>query len=174
MYRWILITVKPVLSGHSNIDETKVLKPCGSLMQVESIAECSPWSILKYFWTALSDNWSWKPIFGLFDSGCLRQVLLYCIKSVPHAFISYVSTSTNPLFKPGNSHAINVCSVFGVSTFSWSICHSNMFVYMAWCCNTNINENIQPSHLLAVKRWQNIVPYIYSKLNFCSNILKHI
>ena len=33
-----------------------------SLMQVESIAECSPWSILQYFWPALSDNWSWKPI----------------------------------------------------------------------------------------------------------------
>ena len=36
-----LTTVKPVLSGHSNIDSTKVLKPGGSLMQVESIAECS-------------------------------------------------------------------------------------------------------------------------------------
>ena len=28
-------------------------------MQVESIAEC--------FWPALRDNWSWKPIFGLFE-----------------------------------------------------------------------------------------------------------
>ena len=28
----------------------------GSLMQVESIAECSTWSILQYFWPALSDN----------------------------------------------------------------------------------------------------------------------
>ena len=35
-------------------------------MKVESIAECSPWSILQYFWPALSDNWSWKTIFGLF------------------------------------------------------------------------------------------------------------
>ena len=34
-------------------------------MKVESIAECSSWSILQYFWTALSDNrWSWKPISG--------------------------------------------------------------------------------------------------------------
>ena len=40
------------------IDKTKVLKPCGSSMQVESIAECSPWSILQYFWAALSNNWS--------------------------------------------------------------------------------------------------------------------
>ena len=38
-------------------------------MKVESIAECSPWSILQYFWPALSDNWSWKPICGLFESG---------------------------------------------------------------------------------------------------------
>ena len=36
----ILGTVKPVLSGHSKIDKTKVLKTNGSLM-VESIAECS-------------------------------------------------------------------------------------------------------------------------------------
>ena len=31
-------TVKPVLSGHSKIDITKVLKLNGSLMKVESIA----------------------------------------------------------------------------------------------------------------------------------------
>ena len=34
-------TVKPFLSGHSKIDKTKVLKTNGSLMKVESIAECS-------------------------------------------------------------------------------------------------------------------------------------
>ena len=49
----------------------------GSLMKVESIAESSPWSILQYFWPALSDNWSWKPIFGIFESGHFTQVLLY-------------------------------------------------------------------------------------------------
>ena len=42
-------SVKPVLSGHSKIDKTKVLMTNGSLMKVESIAECSPWSILQYF-----------------------------------------------------------------------------------------------------------------------------
>ena len=31
-----------------------------SLMKVESIAECSAWSILQYSRPALSDNWSWK------------------------------------------------------------------------------------------------------------------
>ena len=45
----VVTTVKPVLSGHSKIDKTKVLKTRGSLMPVESIAECSPWSILQYF-----------------------------------------------------------------------------------------------------------------------------
>ena len=35
------ITVKPVLSGHSKIDKTKVLKTNNSLMKVDSIAECS-------------------------------------------------------------------------------------------------------------------------------------
>ena len=35
-------TVKPVLSGHSKIDKTKVLMANGSLMKVESIGECSP------------------------------------------------------------------------------------------------------------------------------------
>ena len=33
-------TAKPVLSGHSKIDKTKVLKTNGSLMKFESIAEC--------------------------------------------------------------------------------------------------------------------------------------
>ena len=49
----------------------------GSLMKVESIAECSQWSIQQYFWPALSNNWPWKPIFGLFESGRFAQVLLY-------------------------------------------------------------------------------------------------
>ena len=69
-------TVKPVLSGHSKIDETKIFMTNGGLMMVESIAECSPWSILQYFWPALRDNWSWNLIFGLFENGHFRQVLL--------------------------------------------------------------------------------------------------
>ena len=45
----------------------------GSLMKIESIAECS---MLQYFCQALSYKWSWKPIFVFFLSGRLRQVLL--------------------------------------------------------------------------------------------------
>ena len=54
----VLRTVKPVLSRHSKIDKTKILMTNGSLMKVKSIAECSPWSILQYFWPALTDNQS--------------------------------------------------------------------------------------------------------------------
>ena len=42
-------TVKPDIISHSKIDKTKVLIANGSLMKVESIAECSSWSILQYF-----------------------------------------------------------------------------------------------------------------------------
>ena len=46
---WKGDTVKPVLTCLSKIDKTKVLMTNGGLLQVESIAECSPWSILQYF-----------------------------------------------------------------------------------------------------------------------------
>ena len=39
-------TVKPVLCGHSKIDKIKILLTNGSLMKVESIAECSHSAIL--------------------------------------------------------------------------------------------------------------------------------
>ena len=42
-------TVKPVLSGHSTIDKTKVLKAGGSLLQVDSIAECSTGAFCNTF-----------------------------------------------------------------------------------------------------------------------------
>ena len=51
----------------------KIFMTKDSLMKVESIAEC----ILQILWPALSDNWSWKPIFGLIESVCFTQVLLY-------------------------------------------------------------------------------------------------
>ena len=55
---------KPALSGHLKKDKTKVLMENDSLMEVESIAECSLWSILQYFWPALRDYRHWKPMFG--------------------------------------------------------------------------------------------------------------
>ena len=44
-------------NGHLKIDKTKVLMTNGSLMKVESIADCSPWSILQYFWPTLYNYW---------------------------------------------------------------------------------------------------------------------
>ena len=49
----IKCTVKPVYNDHSKIDETKIFMTDGSLRRIESIAE---WSILQYFWSALSEN----------------------------------------------------------------------------------------------------------------------
>ena len=67
--------------------KSKMLMANDSFMKVESITECSPcitecspWSILLYFWPALSEYWSWKPIFSLFESGCFTQILLYLYK----------------------------------------------------------------------------------------------
>ena len=56
----------------------------GVLMKVESIAECSPWSILQYFWPAFSDNWSWKPMCGLLQSGRFTQVFHYMYQVPTH------------------------------------------------------------------------------------------
>ena len=47
-------TVKPVLSRHSKRRSKLVFKTDYRLMQVKSIAECSEWSILQYFWPSLS------------------------------------------------------------------------------------------------------------------------
>ena len=60
-----------------NNRQNKDLNDKWKLNEGQCIAEYSPWSILQYFSPALSDNWSWKPICGIFESGHLRQVLLY-------------------------------------------------------------------------------------------------
>ena len=41
-------TVKPVLSGHSKVEKTKVLKTICSLMKVKSIEECSLNALLEH------------------------------------------------------------------------------------------------------------------------------
>ena len=42
-------TVKPVLSGHSKINKSKVFMANGDFMKVKRIADWSPWNILQYF-----------------------------------------------------------------------------------------------------------------------------
>ena len=51
-------------------------------MKDESIAECSDSAILS---TCISDNWSLIPIFGLFESGRFRQVLLYMYQEADYS-----------------------------------------------------------------------------------------
>ena len=58
-------TVKPVLSGHSKIDKTKVLKTNGSLMKVESIAECSLGAFCNTFDLHQAIIGLENPLFGL-------------------------------------------------------------------------------------------------------------
>ena len=65
-------TVKPVLSDHSKKDQNLVFNANYHLMQVKNIAEC----ILQYFWPSLSYQLPLRPLFCLFLSGHLRQVLL--------------------------------------------------------------------------------------------------
>ena len=84
-----------MLNGTSKKYKTKILMTNGSLMKVKSIAECSKGSILQYFLPALRDNWSRKPIFGLFESGSLTQVLLYMIFSILVIHCSSEATEDN-------------------------------------------------------------------------------
>ena len=42
MYSYFDIHVKPVYDCQSKLDETKILMTNGNLLEVESIAECSP------------------------------------------------------------------------------------------------------------------------------------
>ena len=64
----------------------------GSLMKVKSIAECSPWSILQYFWPALSDNWFWKPIVFFLRVAVLHR--FYCT--------SIIESTVDPDQMPAN------------------------------------------------------------------------
>ena len=57
-------------------------------MQVKSIAECSPWSILQYFGPPLSYHLSLRPLFCLFLSGRFTQVLLHYPRLKSQVFIS--------------------------------------------------------------------------------------
>ena len=61
-----------VLSGHSKIDKMKVLKTGGSLMQVESIAECSRGAFCNTFDLHLAITSLEDLLLSL--SGCLQQV----------------------------------------------------------------------------------------------------
>ena len=73
------VTVKPVLSGHSKVDKTKILiMTDGSLMKVVSIAECSLGAFCNTFDLHETIIGLENQFLVFFLNGCLRQVLLYC------------------------------------------------------------------------------------------------
>ena len=67
-------TVKPVLSCHLKIDKTKVFMENGSLIKVESIAECSPCNTFDLHQAIIGIE---KQFLVFFLCGRLGQVLLY-------------------------------------------------------------------------------------------------
>ena len=72
----VISTVKPVLSDHSKIDNTKVLKTDYCFIEVKRIAECSPLEHSTILLTCIKQYSVLKNNFGFLLSGCLRQVLL--------------------------------------------------------------------------------------------------
>ena len=69
----ITCTVKPALSGHSNIAKTNVFKTNGNLMKIESIAEAFCNTFDLHYAIIGHEN----QFLVVFVRGCLRQVSLY-------------------------------------------------------------------------------------------------
>ena len=66
-------TVKPVLSGRSKIDKTKVLMANDSLMKVK-VLQKAPFGAFCNILACMRDNWPWKPIFAFFLNVRFSQV----------------------------------------------------------------------------------------------------
>ena len=77
-------------------------------MKVKSIADNPFWSILQYFWPALRDNWSWKPIFGLFESGRFTLVLLYSSKLSLSLYAKYNKLYFSTLMGRDGTHIFSL------------------------------------------------------------------
>ena len=124
----------------------------GSLMKAESIAECSPWSILQYFCPALSDNWSWKTIFGPFCVAAfdrfycvwphlqIKPLTVFCSKSgkLLQMSINVLLTWASVVFGPINgatnssrnlqtSQAWSLSCKIHMHFFSWFFCRMLIF-----------------------------------------------
>ena len=86
-----MIYSKTCLKWSLKIDKTKILMTNGSLMQVESIEECSKWSILKYFWPALSDNWSLNQFLVFLRVAVLGRFycMLTCVYELIQIFVGF-------------------------------------------------------------------------------------
>ena len=71
---------KPVLSGHSKRRPKIGIQDRLSLNECRKYCRMLSWSILQYFWPALSYHLSLRSLFCLFLCSRLRQVLLYVLK----------------------------------------------------------------------------------------------
>ena len=118
--------VKPVLSGHSKIDKTKILMTNDSLMKVESIEECSSLSILQYFnlhkrsilqnsQPALSNNRSWNQFGSSFWVATLNR--FYCTSFTLINMYTYQHVSKNA----NKMYSIKMCLVFNLNNLQWRL-----------------------------------------------------
>ena len=93
-----------------------------SLMKVKSIAECSPWSILQYFWPALSNESVFKTNFGLLFEWPLMTDFTVSLSSVARIYIQSYNSQDRPLYMFERSQAIiskKYCFFLCRSFLSW-------------------------------------------------------
>ena len=97
----------------------------GILMKLKSIAECSHWSILQYFWPALSDIRSWKPIFGVHFEWLLKTGFTVVI------FVPYgaCKTSLTPIWYMYFPSLQRLISELLVYQRLWCICGSSVNIF---------------------------------------------
>ena len=125
----ILCSIIP--NAHSKRRPKLVFKTNYRLMQVKSIAECSPCNILQYVLPSFSYHLSLRSMFCLFLSGHVRQVLLYilaCIKRlatfvvmalVRDKFLCYTHLPLKPIFpSPSVSASVNISFISSSVSFS--------------------------------------------------------
>ena len=105
--------------------------------------ETGPWlTVSSDFWPALSDNWSWKPVFCLFESGCFTQVLLYtwslwtvscfcCSSGVGSSQLPSTTTGFKvflvPLYSPGFSSSSRRPAIISLQ---WRVIISLTLIYI--------------------------------------------
>ena len=127
-------TVKPVKNGHSQKHPKLVFKTNYCLMQVKSIAECSPWSILQYFRPSLGCHLSLILLFCLFLSSCFTQILLYG----PQCEKTCLGGVANNTGADQPMHPRSLISVFDIRFLERIICKlatSEISIFLASLCS---------------------------------------
>ena len=128
-----------------------------TLMKVKSIAECSSWSILQYCWPALSDNWYWKTIFGLFERVRFTQVLLY----LPSCFLCNCYTSL-PVIYLASDRDREWCKLWKINS---TICSCHMLA----ACKTLMIKY----HSLITFTDSNLGPQVINKMSCSDHWAEH-